>query len=349
MSTYKAWDGNDYPSPPPDGWYEGADALWWPDGYGPGPAAQAAPAPEVPAPEAPAPAPAPEAPRPAPAFEAPQAAAPAFDTDPTTILPTAANAPANPYDSPGFAPPQGHEQPAPAGYGAPEPERYQTPPPSGYATPNAPVPADPGNWNQPPGAVSPPGYDTAAPGGGSSNKMLLMIAAGLLGLVIIAGGAFAVLRGGGDTDPVAFDPSAEKGSAANPHTAGDLVRISYDDPDSGAPREWTIEVLSEPVDTSTDGDDIADATVSLRVALTEADGSENLSKLSFLAVDSDGKRYQDGGCETVTDALPDGGLVTVGFPVEGAICWQVPAADLAGLAMMVEVDGIDGQVHMKLQ
>lgn len=38
MTTYTAWDGNEYPLPTPDGWYLGTDDRWWPEGHGPGPA-----------------------------------------------------------------------------------------------------------------------------------------------------------------------------------------------------------------------------------------------------------------------------------------------------------------------
>lgn len=38
MTTYTAWDGNEYPLPTPEGWYFGTDERWWPEGHGPGPA-----------------------------------------------------------------------------------------------------------------------------------------------------------------------------------------------------------------------------------------------------------------------------------------------------------------------
>ena len=41
MSTYVAWDGNEYPWPPQPDWYEAADGRWWPEGHGPGQAAEA--------------------------------------------------------------------------------------------------------------------------------------------------------------------------------------------------------------------------------------------------------------------------------------------------------------------
>lgn len=34
-TTYVAWNGQSYPWPPPDGWYEGSDGRWWAPGSGP--------------------------------------------------------------------------------------------------------------------------------------------------------------------------------------------------------------------------------------------------------------------------------------------------------------------------
>ena len=45
-SAYVAWDGNEYPWPPPSGWYRGSDGRWWPEGHGPG-ADQAVATPET--------------------------------------------------------------------------------------------------------------------------------------------------------------------------------------------------------------------------------------------------------------------------------------------------------------
>lgn len=44
MTTYTAWDGNEYPMPTPEGWYLGSDSRWWPEGHGPGPALDIPPA-----------------------------------------------------------------------------------------------------------------------------------------------------------------------------------------------------------------------------------------------------------------------------------------------------------------
>ena len=38
--TYTAWDGNSYPWPPPEGWYEAADGRYWAPGTGPSPTNQ---------------------------------------------------------------------------------------------------------------------------------------------------------------------------------------------------------------------------------------------------------------------------------------------------------------------
>lgn len=47
MSSYIAWDGNQYQGSPPPGWYQAADNRWWPVGQGPG-TAPPPPAPTTP-------------------------------------------------------------------------------------------------------------------------------------------------------------------------------------------------------------------------------------------------------------------------------------------------------------
>ncbi len=333
MSTYRAWDGNDYPSPPPEGWYQGSDELWWPEGYGPGPAPQAAdPAPAPEPTPAPAPAPAPVA-EPAPSTGA--TAAP-YAADPTTVMPT----PAAP-GSIGATPPPAFGTPPPAQ----APSAFDSPRPGGF-DPSSPEPMD---WSQPPGSTPPPGAGPAPSDSSSgSSKVGLLIGLAALIFVLIFGGLAYLLLGSDDTEPVAFDASAPAGSAANPHAAGDVVRLSFADPDSGASTEWTIQVVSAPVDTSPGGDD-AQATVGLQVSLDTADGPKSLSDLSFTSVAADGSKTSSGGCDAVVSPLPEDRSVAVGETVEGEVCWEVPATDLASLAMMVEVEGIDGQVHLKLQ
>ena len=36
-NTYTAWNGEEYPWPPPEGWYEASDDRWWAKDTGPGP------------------------------------------------------------------------------------------------------------------------------------------------------------------------------------------------------------------------------------------------------------------------------------------------------------------------
>ena len=85
--TYKAWNGQDYPSPPPEGWYKASDQTWWPEGSGPGPEKSlTADAPtQIPSAQKPGPANSPET-------------TPAVD--PTSKLPTVPNQPATPRPTP---------------------------------------------------------------------------------------------------------------------------------------------------------------------------------------------------------------------------------------------------------
>lgn len=41
--SYVAWNGRSYPWPPPDGWYEASDGLWWAPGTGPDPSSPPTP------------------------------------------------------------------------------------------------------------------------------------------------------------------------------------------------------------------------------------------------------------------------------------------------------------------
>jgi len=84
LTTYIAWDGNDYPNPPPADWYLASDSRWWPTGYGPGPAVGPPPAAPPVGPEAVAP------PIVAPPSVAPPTAAPGTTAPPTVAPPQTA-------------------------------------------------------------------------------------------------------------------------------------------------------------------------------------------------------------------------------------------------------------------
>lgn len=345
MTTYRAWDGNDYSSPPPDGWYEASDQQWWPEGYGPGPAvpmvADPAPIPSeaAPPPTAPPPVEAPPVgippmaapPMAASPMGAPEAApfADRFGADPTSVMPTAG------FDAPGApapgAPPLAAEFQAPTGtadssYGAP---------PGGVT-----------GWAEP----APIGPPTGGSSGSSSRTGLLIGVVAALVILAAVAGAFVFL--GGDDDDggaVAFDPAAEKGTAANPHDAGDLVRISYTDPESGAPLEWTVEVLGAPSDVAATPGEEAVAGARMRVGLAQADAPKSLSTLTMRSVGPDGSRTDSGDCGDLESPLAFDRLLAVDESAEGGVCWTVPAEDLGSLTMVVEVDGIDGEIHLKLQ
>lgn len=330
MSTYRAWDGNDYPSPPPDGWYEAADQQWWPEGYGPGPAAPVA---SDPPPTASPPAPIPPMAAPPTGGAAPAPYADTFGADPTSVMPVAgfdAPAASAPGAAPLEVPPMTTEFQAPTGPAA-----------GGYGGPPGQAPA----WSEP-APVGPPSGGSS--GGSSRTGLLIGVVVGLV-VLAVAAGAFVFFGGDDDGEVVAFDPSAAKGTAANPHEAGDLVRISYADPETDAAIEWTVEVLEAPGDfAATPGDD-AVAGVRLRVGLAQADAPKSLSTLTMRSVGADGSRTNSGDCGVLDSPMAFDRLLAIDESTEGAVCWTVPAAELGSLTMMVEVDGIDGEIHLKLQ
>ncbi len=334
MTTYRAWDHKDYPWPPPAGWYQAADELWWPEGYGPGPApdtpspASEAPAPAAPAPVAPAPvAPAPEAPSPvepagpAPGFaDVPVDPTTSLSTDPTTVLPTQPQ---------GMGPPPGAATSSTFDRPDPMPGMSSTPPFGGAGPEPAP------GFGPPPGSMPGP----AAP---SSKKPLLIIVGAVVALLVVGGIAAAVLRSSDDDPgPVAFDAAATPGSAANPHAFGEVVRLTFDDPDSGDPVDWKIQVLSGP--TPREGD-VVGSTV--RLEYVGGAQTPNLDDFELVTIGPDGDRRDRASCpnDLVTNRVPGAGEV-----VEGDVCWVVPTGDLASTSMIVQVKGVDGEVHLLLQ
>lgn len=196
---------------------------------------------------------------------------------------------------------------------------------------------------------SPSGAPTGGSSSGSSRTGLLIgVVAGLV-ILALAAGAFVFFGGDDDGGAVAFDPTAPKGSAANPHDVTDLVRISYTDPDSGAATEWTVEVLSGPSADSAAAGDGAEAVARVQIGLSEADAPKSLSTITLRAAGPDGDRTDAGDCDSVTTPLAFDRLLAVNETADGEVCWTVPSDDVSALTMIVEVDGIDGAIHMKLQ
>ncbi len=281
MTTYLAWDGNEYPWPPPQGWYTAVDGRWWPEGYGPGPATSA-----------------------------PTVAAP---TDPTTVIPTAP---------------------------APEPTAVWSP---------APAPAvDP--FGVPAQASPAPNLGEPSSAGGKG----LMIGLALLALLIVgAAGVFFATRGGGDG--VATGP----GSATDPHRLGQLVRLSYDDPTTGAPVEWTLEVLAPLADET-------EAVLALDAGLTRpAEGivlgsttarvvhvagpATTIDSLRFEVVNPNGARSSEFGCANGPEGWGGGTAMNPADSVEGRLCWALGSDQVAGTLLVVTVPGVEGEVYVRLQ
>ncbi len=157
--NYIAWNGDEYPWPPPDGWEKKGDGRYWPADQSPpeSDATTQVPVAETAAPEPPAVEAAPPGP-------------------PAVVPPDAATPPVQMTPPPGMAPP-----------GAPEPGNS----PAWAAAPGGPPQQQP--IPQQPG-MTPPGYTTAGPPekkGMSRGMKVLLVLLGLL--VLVVGGCIVLI------------------------------------------------------------------------------------------------------------------------------------------------------------
>ncbi len=347
MSTYRAWDENDYPWPPPDGWYEGSDGKWWPEGYGPGPGTVIEPPPS-----AAAPAPDPVVPPPA-AVPAP---APAPAAAPPPAAPVAGPPPAGGYAAaPGAAPAPNYE---PA-----------------YAASPAPTTAGGGGGGN--------GKILAIVGG----LVALLVLAGIGFFVLSGGDddpqeatdntevPVATVGGddtaGSDTTAAGSDSGSDTtapsaggdavGSFDNPYDIGDGVVLFYDDFSTGEERRWLVEVLSPVMDITQavadenqfndpPGDGEVFAAARVRITYESGPAPANVFDLSFGAIGPSGRVLKtfEATCGVTPDSLDSFAELFPGGSVEGNVCWATPSGDVADLRMILEASGVDGQVYVNL-
>ncbi len=229
----------------------------------------------------------------------------------------------------------------PPGAGSVAPPPFELPDPVSTPEPTAPIGG--GDAGPPPGFGPPPG-STAVPASSSSKKPLILIVGAVVALVVIGAIAAVALLGGdddGDGGPVAFDPGATPGSAANPHGFGEVVRLTFDDPDSGDQVDWKIQVLDPP--TPKQGDEFGST---VRLEYVGGAQTPNLNDFEFVTVGPDGDRRDQASCP---NDLVTNRVVSPGEVVEGEVCWVVPSGQLASTTMIVQVNGVDGAVHLQLQ
>lgn len=332
MTTYIAWDGNEYPLPTPEGWYLGSDDRWWPAGHGPGPAVE----PSIAAP--PPPPGMPSVPPPMDTFGAP---------------------PMGERETIYSAPPPG------SGRTAGEPFVSETNTPSGgngkpmliaAAVLLGLVAVGAGAWF----ALSSDGDDEAAPATTVFQTQ-----------IDDDEGSTAATAPDTDDDPDTDDGAdttettaaviASRGSADDPHAVGETIVVEYEDFDSGELRTWNIEVL-EPLRDLTDAvaeenqfndPPPADARfmgAPVRVTYVSGPAPASLFELTFKAVGPSGVVLAtfDPSCGVVPDALDTFAELFPGGAVEGNVCWTVGSADQADLTMIVEVFFDDATAYVDL-
>ncbi len=382
MTTYVAWDDEEYPWPPPDGWYVAGDGKWWPEGYGPGQSpvdnAVTADPPTV--------------------FEPPsQGVAPSAQS---VVPPAQGVAP----PAQGFAAPVAGVTPPPAATPPPAQAAPQMADPAYAATAAPPTQNIAGG--SPPSGVAPPAGSpppTGSSDGSGSGKILAILGGLLLVVILGVGGLIALLRGGDDdtasatttvpvatlpddtaTDATTADTTADTtaettadttadttaetvsgsdptGSFANPYGVGERVVVFYDDFETSEERTWVIEVLSSPEDITqavADENQFNDpppdgkvfGAVRVRVTYQSGPAPADIFDLNFNAVGPSGvvlKTFVE-SCGVTPDELPTFSELFPGGSVEGNVCWAMDPGDLADLTMLLEVIFVDGEIYIDL-
>lgn len=324
MTTYIAWDGNEYPLPVPDGWYLGADDRWWPEGHGPGPAAVASP--------------------------------------PPADLPSAAPPPGMPSAAPPAETPETvYSAPPPGQTSSPEPFSASTSPSSGGG--NGKPALIVGLVVVGIAAVA-AGAFFALGSGDEDDEAAPATTVFQTELGEETEGEQAPAENGGDqnesTEP-ADVPASGPGTIDDPIPIGETFEVRYEDFDSGEERVWNIVVL-EPLSNITDAvaeenqfNDPPPAGLQfmgapIRVTYVSGPAPASLFELTFKAIGPSGVVLTtfDPGCGVVPDSLDTFTELFAGGSVEGNVCWPAGEADQADLTMIVEVFFDEATVYADL-
>ncbi|MEM8922047.1 MAG: hypothetical protein AAGD35_01000 [Actinomycetota bacterium] len=230
---YTGWDGNQYPWPPPEGWYQAIDGRWWAPGTGPNPPPQGAGT-------APAASTAAET-----IVSTPVEQNPANDR--TSQMPqyaagqqTAPQVVTTPQGQPGGYPPQGG---APV-YGQAPPNQA---PPQQVAY-NQAAPA--GQTALAGGPPERPGFQPAEPvrkGGGIGSALLIIV--GMIAMAILGGLGYFYLT---DDDGSPTDTAGEETAASTDTTATGETTPDATDTTAAPSTDTTVEdtTTSESTDTT---------------------------------------------------------------------------------------------------
>lgn len=355
--TYLGWDDNEYPWPPPDGWYQAAEGKWWPEGYGPGaPEAATGVAPPMENPGGMAPPPAAAAP--------PPAASP-----PPATTPLGGPPPGNgPPPAGGFVPP------AAPGVAAPGVE----PAPQTMAGP-------------------PPASDGGGGGNkmllilGGLGALILIAGGGIFALTRGGGDegdSTAVTVEQPDTDN-SGDPNTDTstsevepddtteattetettsgggggdaGTFENPHAFGDSVTIFYEDFD-GVEKTWVVQILEPAYDGTSDvmdenqfndpppdGEAFAIARVKITYESGPAPGSVSELNLKAVGPSAVVLTWFGNYCGVVPDSLETSAELFPGGSTEGNLCFSTAEGDIGAMTMLIDTFAADGEVYLSMQ
>ena len=175
---------------------------------------------------------------------------------------------------------------------------------------------------------------------------------------------------GGSEDQVTDDPGAgesaltdestSRGSFANPYPVETKTRVFYQKEVEGPQYKWVIQVLQPGTDVSTAVRPLADPAISdndvvvharLRVSFQEGPTSGQFGELNFVAIDTQGNRYDSNAndCALVGEPLVNDVVLQPDEAVEGDLCWRLPRGSVSGLVLGIEADPVPGTEHIRLR
>lgn len=322
MTTYTAWDGNEYPLPTPDGWYFATDSRWWPEGHGPGPAV-AVPAALSGMPSA------------APPMGSPPGDA-GFGSAPDTTI---------------------YSAPAP---GSNEANALSASASSDSGGGNGKTLLVLGVVLL--GLIAIGAGAFFALGSGDDDVVAVATTVFQTQQSDLDGAPATTTVGADDaTSESTVAVAAGKGSLGDPYAVGEPIVVQYTDGTSGETRTWNIEVLAAASDITQavlDENQFNDPPegdqqfvgVPVRVTYVSGPAPASLFELTFKAVGPSGVVLTtfDPSCGVVPDALDTFAELFEGGAVEGSICWAASPADAADLTMLLEVFLDDTEIYADL-
>jgi hypothetical protein len=219
-----------------------------------------------------------------------------------------------------------------------------------------------------PNAYSSPGRPAEPePSGGGGGWLLLLIGGAFLVLVVAVAAGILLLRDDGSesdgtssSDASSSATTSGPGTFDDPYPFGTPVVVFYEDEAASEQLRWVIQLL-EPVADQTDdlvgggatppADGEVLAQTRVRVTFQSGPAPGQLSDLRLNSVGPSRTTFDQAGnaCPATAEGLNLAASLQPGEAVEGDLCWQVPAGELAELKLAVEAGPAEGTVHLALQ